>query len=168
MRRNVSPKLFRGELIQGAESPGAALGPAWLGQGRARATVTYPGQRQSCSAWEQHLPKAHHPISTAGSISAERCKMHWLRCWVQTHLAPVTCPAVVQPALPSASFLGQGSDPLMHCWAEKVLLKPFSSRKWFFYKDRISPVLIAFCSTKEKPKISPSKESVSHLLISHF
>lgn len=67
--RNFSPKLFCGEATQGADCPGAALGPAQLGQGKARATVTGPGRRQSCSACKQHLPKASLLILMASSTA---------------------------------------------------------------------------------------------------
>lgn len=89
MCKKLFPRpFFGGELILGGDSPISALGPARLGQSRARAIVTYPGQGQSCSAWEQHLPKSHQLFLTASSTSAEHCEMHQLHIWMRKHLPP--------------------------------------------------------------------------------
>lgn len=138
MRKKLFPKSF-----WGGDSPVSALGPARLGQGRARATVTYPGQGQSCSAWEQHLPKAHQLILTASSISAEHCKIHRLHIWMRKHLAPMAHAAVVQPALPSASPLRKRSDPLMLFFPQQKIL--FLQRQ---NQSNINCKLVYKCTTK--------------------
>jgi len=114
----------------------------------------YPGQRQRCSAWEVHLPKAPFAILWPAAFLQRTAKRNTPLCVAPLLDASRSGSSDMcsrgQPALPSASSLGEESVLLMHHWVERVHLKSFSSKEYFFYKDRISPILISFFSTKTR------------------
>lgn len=142
------PKAFSGGIEPRSRQPWSSSRTSMAGPGQSKSHCHITRTKAELFI----LGTAHHLTSMAGSISAEHWTVHWLRCWVRTHPAPVTRLVVVQPALPSASSLGEGFVPPMCCWAEKVMLKPFSSRKYFFCKDRISPTLIHFALQRKNSK----------------